>query len=160
MVVRRNVESWAASDPVKHNSAAAERRSVPAIITLELGCVVRHGKPVRRGPAAPSRSARSSDSPRSSSPPEAAAKRTPEGKFRDANTGRAIEGKYHLGHKRGLEFWQERAKAQGEGLPQNEFNERMNDPDLYQIEDPRSNMSHEYELPKCVPAAARRDNCS
>ena len=42
----------------------------------------------------------------------------------------------------------EKAKAQKEGLTQKEFNDRMNDPNLYQIEDPHSNRSHKFEAKK------------
>ena len=40
----------------------------------------------------------------------------------------------------------EKAKAKSEGLTQKEFNDRMNNPDLYQIEDPHTNRSHKFEL--------------
>lgn len=32
-----------------------------------------------------------------------------------------------------------------EGLTQKQFNDRMNNPDLYQIEHPQNNRSHEFE---------------
>ena len=76
---------------------------------------------------------------------ENAAQKTADGKFIDPNTGKVIDGKYDLGHKPGNEFWREKAKAEGEGLTQKEFNDRMNDPGKYQIEDPSSNRSHRYE---------------
>ncbi|QHI74021.1 HNH/endo VII family nuclease [Aminipila terrae] len=79
---------------------------------------------------------------------EANAPKTADGRFIDPNTGMPIEGKYDLGHKPGNEFWREKAKAQSEGLTQKEFNDRMNNPDYYQIEDPISNRSHKYEMPK------------
>jgi len=62
-----------------------------------------------------------------------------------ANTGKPIDVKYDLGHKPGNEFRKE--KAQKEGLSQKEFNDRMNNPDLYHPEDPISNRSHRYEKP-------------
>ena len=34
-----------------------------------------------------------------------------------------------------------------EGLTQQEFNERMNNPDYFQIEDPHENRSHAHEMP-------------
>lgn len=77
--------------------------------------------------------------------------RTPkneQGQFLDANTGKAIEGQYDLGHKPGHEHWREAEKAEKEGLTQEQFNERMNNPDYYQIEDPHENRSHTYEQPK------------
>ncbi len=79
---------------------------------------------------------------------ESAAPRTVDGLFIDPNTGKAIEGSYDLGHKPGNEFWREKAKAQQEGLTQKQFNDRMNNPDYYQIEDPFSNRGHKFELPK------------
>lgn len=76
---------------------------------------------------------------------ESRAQRNEKGQFLDANTGKPIEGQYDLGHRRGHEHRTEVAKAEDEGLTQSEFNERMNDPDLYQIEDPHENRSHEHE---------------
>jgi hypothetical protein len=78
---------------------------------------------------------------------EANAPRTAEGQAIDPNLRTPIEGKPHRGHKYGREFRREKAKAEAEGLTQKEFNDRMNDPDLYQLEDPRSNMSHKFEKP-------------
>ena len=57
-----------------------------------------------------------------------------------------LYGKYDLGHKSGHEFKTEKANAKAEGLTQKEFNDRMNNPDLYQIEDPHTNRSHKFEL--------------
>lgn len=76
---------------------------------------------------------------------EARAPRTADGRFIDPNTGRPIEGQYDLGHKAGHEFWREKALAEAEGLTQAEFNGRMNNPDLYQIESPSANRSHRHE---------------
>jgi RHS repeat-associated protein len=78
---------------------------------------------------------------------DAAAPRTPEGQPIDPNTLKPIEGKPDLGHRYGHEHRRERAKAEAEGLSQGEFNERMNDPSFYQLEDPVSNRSHRYEKP-------------
>lgn len=78
---------------------------------------------------------------------ERRAQKNEQGQFLDANTGKPIEGQYDLGHKAGHEHWREAEKAEQEGLTQEEFNERMNDPDLYQIEDPHENRSHSHELP-------------
>ena len=72
--------------------------------------------------------------------------RNEEGQFLDANTNQPIEGQYDLGHKYGHEYWREAENAEQEGLSQKEFNDRMNDPDLYQIEDPSENRSHKYEM--------------
>jgi len=74
------------------------------------------------------------------------AQKNENGEFLDANTGKPIEGnKYDLGHKAGNEFHREAASAEAQGLSQEEFNEQMNNPDLYQIEDPSSNRSHAFE---------------
>jgi hypothetical protein len=67
--------------------------------------------------------------------------------FIDANTKKPIEGKYQLGHKYGHEYWKYRDWAESKGMTQEEFNEMMNNPEIYQIEDPLSNMSHIYEAP-------------
>lgn len=79
---------------------------------------------------------------------EKRAPKNEKGQFLDANTGRAIEGQYDLGHKQGHEHWREAEKAEKEGLTQEQFNERMNNPDYYQIEDPHENRSHVHEQPK------------
>ncbi len=76
---------------------------------------------------------------------EARAAKNEQGQFLDANTGKPIEGQYDLGHKAGHEFRTEQAIAEQEGLTQAEFNDKMNNPDLYQIEDPSSNRSHQFE---------------
>jgi hypothetical protein len=76
---------------------------------------------------------------------EEAAPRDAEGRPIDPNTGKPIEGKADLGHKPGNEFRREKAAAEKEGLTQKKFNDRMNDPDKYQLEDPASNRSHKYE---------------
>ena len=76
------------------------------------------------------------------------AQKNEKGQFLDANTGKAIEGQYDLGHKAGHEHWREAEKAEKEGLTQEQFNDRMNNPDYYQIEDPHENRSHAHEQPK------------
>ncbi len=73
------------------------------------------------------------------------AEKNEKGQFLDANTKEPIEGKYDLGHKREHEFWHEKQVAEEEGLTQSEFNDKMNDPDFYQIEDPHENRSHAHE---------------
>lgn len=70
------------------------------------------------------------------------------GQYLDANTLMPIKGKYDLGHKPGHEFWREAKKAEKEGLTQEQFNNRMNNPDLYHIESPHENRSHSHEMPK------------
>ncbi len=82
------------------------------------------------------------------------ARRNKKGQFLDANTGEPCVGKYDLGHKMGHEFWREKARAEAEGLTQAQFNDRMNDPALYQIELPANNRSHTYEAkPSCAERA-------
>lgn len=76
---------------------------------------------------------------------EARAPRDASGRPLDPNTGRSIEGKPDLGHKRGSEFRRAKAKAEAEGLTQKEFNDRMNNPDMYQLEDPSTNRSRVFE---------------
>jgi HNH/ENDO VII superfamily nuclease with conserved GHE residues/Pretoxin HINT domain len=76
---------------------------------------------------------------------EARAPRDASGRPIDPNTGAPIEGKPDLGHKPGHEFRREKAAAEAEGLTQKEFDDKMNDPDLYQLEDSSSNRSHKYE---------------
>lgn len=67
------------------------------------------------------------------------------GRYLDANTGQPINGKPDIGHKPGHEFWREARKACDSGLTQAEFNEKMNNPGLYQLEDPHNNRSHRFE---------------
>lgn len=76
---------------------------------------------------------------------EAKAEKNVQGQFLDANTKQPIEGRYDLGHKREHEFWHEKQTAEEEGLTQSEFNDKMNNPDFYQIEDPHENRSHSHE---------------
>ena len=76
-----------------------------------------------------------------------------EGKFIDPNTGKVIPEKdgqqvYDIGHKPGHEHWREAQKAEEEGLTQAEFNERMNDPNKYHIEDRGENRSRKHEMPE------------
>ena len=71
--------------------------------------------------------------------------RLPDGRFMDLNTNKPIDEKYDLGHVRGKEFWRERDKAMRKGWTQKQFNDYMNNPEFYQIEDPVSNRSHKYE---------------
>lgn len=76
---------------------------------------------------------------------EERAQKNVNGQFLDANTNQPIEGHYDLGHKAGHEFRKEVAAAEEKGMSQEEFNEEMNNPDLYQIEDPSVNRSHVFE---------------
>lgn len=76
---------------------------------------------------------------------EKAAPRAPDGRPIDPNTLKPIDGKPDLGHKHGNEFKREKDAAEAEGLTQKEFNDKMNDPKKYQLEDPSSNRSRKYE---------------
>ena len=76
---------------------------------------------------------------------ERRAEKNEKGQFLDANTHEPIEGKYDFGHGYGHEYRLEAQKAEEEGLTQEEFNDRMNNPDYYRIEDPHNNRSHEFE---------------
>ena len=78
---------------------------------------------------------------------ERRAEKNEKGQFLDANTHEPIEGQYDLGHKAGHEHWREVEQAEKKGLTQEEFNERMNNPDYFQIEDPHENRSHSHEMP-------------
>ena len=78
---------------------------------------------------------------------EARAPRTASGRPIDPNTLEPIEGTPDLGHKTGNEFRRLKAEAEKRGMSQNAFNDLMNDADLYQLEDLRSNRSHRFELP-------------
>jgi RHS repeat-associated protein len=75
------------------------------------------------------------------------APRDVDGRLLDANEFTPIEGTPDVGHKHGYEFRREKAKAEAEGLGQKDFNDRMNNPDYYQLEDPSSNRSHRHEKP-------------
>ncbi len=77
---------------------------------------------------------------------EQAAKKAPDGRFLDANTMLPINGKYDLGHVYGHEFWRERDRAMALGWSQKQFNDYMNNPSFYQIEDPILNRSHIFEM--------------
>ncbi|MDR1802841.1 MAG: HNH/ENDO VII family nuclease [Treponema sp.] len=88
---------------------------------------------------------------------ERRAARNEEGQFLDANTGKPIQGQYDLGHVPGHEHHRELQKAEEEGLSQEVFNKRMNNPDLYQIEDPSENRSHSHELPKEAEAQSQTE---
>jgi hypothetical protein len=78
---------------------------------------------------------------------EARASRSTEGLPVDPNTKQPITTKPDLGHVYGREFRRLRAEAEAEGIPQSEFNERVQEPNLYQLEDPSSNRSRRFEKP-------------
>jgi len=73
------------------------------------------------------------------------AKRDYLGRILDANTKKPINGSPDIGHIPGHEFWRESQKAEALKLTQPEFNDKMNNPKFYQIEDPLLNRSHIYE---------------
>lgn len=81
-----------------------------------------------------------------------AAPKTKDGDFIDPNTGQIVpaEGPFHYGHKPGHEWRCIREKAIRLGWTKQELREYVNNPDLYQIEDPTSNMSHRYEARVCA----------
>jgi len=64
-----------------------------------------------------------------------------------APDGKAIEGKYDIGHKAGYEYRKIDARADKLGLTQQQVNEYGNNPDILQIEDRSKNQSHKYEAP-------------
>lgn len=77
---------------------------------------------------------------------ESRAVKTSNGLFLDANTRTPIVGKYDLGHVYGHEFWRERDLAMSKGWSQKQFNDYMNNPDFYQIEEPKYNRAHIFEM--------------
>ena len=79
---------------------------------------------------------------------ESRAEKNDKGQFLDVHTHQPIDGKYDLGHKAEHEYWREAQKAEKEGLTQKQFNDKMNNPDIYQIESPHENRSHAHEMPK------------
>lgn len=79
-----------------------------------------------------------------------AAPKTADGDFIDPNTGQVIpkEGPFHYGHKPGFEWFRTQQTAREECWSRRDVIEFENDPTHYQIEDPASNMSHRYEMPR------------
>ena len=77
---------------------------------------------------------------------EAATPKLPDGRFINVNIDAQINGKYDVGHVTGHEFWYERDLAMAKGMTQKQFNDYMNDPFFYRIEDPISNRSHKFEM--------------
>ena len=70
-----------------------------------------------------------------------------DGDFIDPNTGMIVpkEGPFDIGHKRG-ESWKKRKQEHlDRGSTRKEVIEAENDPDLYQVEDPKSNRSRRYD---------------
>jgi hypothetical protein len=81
---------------------------------------------------------------------QAAAPKTAGGDFIDPNTGQIIPrtGPFHYGHKPGYEWSRTQQRARDEGWTREEVLEYENEWTHYQIEDPRANMSHRYEMPR------------
>lgn len=81
-----------------------------------------------------------------------AAPKTKDGDFIDPNTGTRVpqEGPFHYGHKPGHEWRCIKEKAARLGWTAQELDDYVNNPDLYQIEDPASNMSHRHEAKVCA----------
>ncbi len=77
---------------------------------------------------------------------KARAPRAPDGRFIDPNTLQPTDDPV-LGHKPGYEFWRLKAAAEAENVSQQMFNETLNNPEFYQIEDKAVNASHQYEQP-------------
>jgi hypothetical protein len=57
-------------------------------------------------------------------------------------------GQYDIGHKYGEEWWRTQQTANEEGWTRQQVIEYENQPSRFQIEDPASNRSHVYEMPK------------
>lgn len=70
------------------------------------------------------------------------------GNYIDPNTLEEIEGGFHYGHTSGNESWRSRDEATRRGMSQSEYNASQQDLEKWQIEDPKSNMGHKYELKK------------
>jgi len=77
---------------------------------------------------------------------EVAAPKAADGRLIDPNTLLPTDNPV-LGHKPGYEFWRLKAAAEAEGISQQLFNETLNNPEFYQIEDATSNASHQFEEP-------------
>ncbi|HEX7958772.1 MAG TPA: DUF4157 domain-containing protein, partial [Terriglobales bacterium] len=77
-----------------------------------------------------------------------AAKKTPDGKFIDPNTGKVIEGDFDYGHKPGHEQRRLAIEAQSKGMTRQQYIDWVNDhPEWFQIEEHESNISHKFEKP-------------
>jgi hypothetical protein len=83
---------------------------------------------------------------------EEAAEKTPSGDFKDPNTGKIIpkEGPFHYGHKPGYEWRCIRDEAIVQGWTNAQLVAFATNPAIFQIEDPSSNQSHEYEAETCA----------
>lgn len=80
-----------------------------------------------------------------------AAPKNSDGDFIDPNTGQVVpSGAADIGHKPGHEWRCIKDKALTQAWTVQEFLDYINDPELYQIEDPVSNRSHQYEADVCA----------
>jgi hypothetical protein len=75
------------------------------------------------------------------------APKTKNGDFIDPNTGQVIpkNGPYDIGHKRGQEWRRRKNMHQQKGSTRKQVLDEENNPNLYQVEDPKSNRSHKHE---------------
>lgn len=80
-----------------------------------------------------------------------AAPKNSDGDFIDPNTGQVVpSGAADIGHKPGHEWRCIKEKALTQAWTVQEFLDYINDPELYQMEDPVSNRSHQYEADACA----------
>ena len=67
------------------------------------------------------------------------------GNYIDPNTGLEIEGEFHYGHTTGNESWRSRDEATKKGMSHSEYNKAQQNLEYWKVEDPKINMSHNYE---------------
>ena len=66
-------------------------------------------------------------------------------RYSDGVSGEAIVGQVDIGHKYDHEFWRCRNAAEALGMTQSEFNDYMNQSELYRYEEHSENISHARE---------------
>jgi RHS repeat-associated protein len=78
------------------------------------------------------------------------APKTADGDFIDPNTYQVIPkgGPFDYGHKPGYEWWRTQQIAREQGWTRQQLIEYENDASHFQIEDPASNRSHAFEMPR------------
>ncbi|MBB4853395.1 hypothetical protein HNP40_000761 [Mycobacteroides chelonae] len=59
-----------------------------------------------------------------------------------------VQTGYDFGHKSGEEFWRLQQRAASENWSRQRWNDEMNNPNLYELQDIPGNRSHRYELPR------------
>lgn len=80
-----------------------------------------------------------------------AAPKTADGDFIDPNTGKIVPSNVaQYGHKPGYEWRCIKARALSQGWTVQALIDYFNDPGIYQMEDPVSNQSHQYEADVCA----------